>query len=360
MSTKTIKEESFETDDSTVLDYVTLQYEMNRRLLSSSIRNKLRESKEVIAPIDKGLEKQPNVKFLDKITFVLGVALLVLSEYIILARPELMHIFYLLVIIPLVTSRYLVYRMNGWHYFLLDFCYYTNALMIIMVISVFMFNYVTPLFEICFVLANGPLLLAIPLWTNSLVFHDLTKLTSISIHFLPAMVTYTIRWFSDVPVEPSLTFTTGFLYPILFYCFWQATYLIITEVFKRDVIYDEGYMTSIRWLTHFKPHKLYYIIIEKILLMVLTQLVYTIITVLPTFLYYKFRVLQTIWMLFCFFWSAWNGANFYFEIFLYKYQTYLDRFQNIDNPKADSSSTNAVSEKKVDVVGDTPTDMKTD
>ncbi|EKE39956.1 hypothetical protein ENUP19_0156G0030 [Entamoeba nuttalli] len=348
-----------EIDQSTVIDYLSLEYNMNKRLLGSSIRSGLRASKEIVKPIDEGLNKKINIVFLDKVTFVLGVALLVLSEYVFMVRVELMPVFYAFIVIPLVTARYLVYRMNKWHYFLLDFCYYTNFLLLVTTILIFGFKIISPMYEILFVLTNGPLLMAIPVWTNSLVFHDLTKLTSISIHFLPAMVTYSIRWGNIVEIPQSLSFTNGFILPMIAYSIWQTSYLIITEVFKHDLIYQEGYMTSFRWLTQEKPHKLYYFITQTLgmkqsvlFLMVLTQFIYTVITILPTFLYYKYKSLHIVWMLFCFFWAVWNGANFYFEIFLKRYNQYLDSIDKENNSSKNEihHHTNQIPQNKNEII----------
>ena len=52
----------------------------------------------------------------------------------------------------------------------------------------------SPLFKVCSVLANGPLLRGVPVSKNGLVFHDLTKQRGISINSRLAMVVYCIRW----------------------------------------------------------------------------------------------------------------------------------------------------------------------
>ena len=52
----------------------------------------------------------------------------------------------------------------------------------------------SPLFEVCFVPTNGRACGRSRIEKNGLVFHDLTKQTSVSINRLPAMVVYCIRW----------------------------------------------------------------------------------------------------------------------------------------------------------------------
>ena len=66
-------------------------------------------------------------------------------------------------------ARAVYYRMIRWQYFLYDFCYFANA-------SAMMFLWrwkkSATVFRCIFAFANGPVLLAIPLWRNSLVFHS--------------------------------------------------------------------------------------------------------------------------------------------------------------------------------------------
>ena len=70
------------------------------------------------------------------------------------------------------------------------------------------------------------------------------------------MVVSCIRWCRpDVQLADRLDFLSWIVYPLGFYWFWQVTYLIITEVLQRNVIYEEGYMTSLRLLTQEKLHR---------------------------------------------------------------------------------------------------------
>lgn len=46
-----------------------------------------------------------------------------------------------------------------------------------------------------FLLANGPLAFAVPVWRNSLVFHDVEKITSLYIHIFPGLLTYALKWY---------------------------------------------------------------------------------------------------------------------------------------------------------------------
>ena len=74
---------------------------------------------------------------------------------------------------------------------MIDFCYFANYLIMI---YIFCYPQSVTLFRICFVNACGPLLWAIPLYRNSVVFHSLDRITSIYLHMFPALVLYSIRW----------------------------------------------------------------------------------------------------------------------------------------------------------------------
>ncbi|KAI8497703.1 hypothetical protein Bbelb_243550 [Branchiostoma belcheri] len=51
-------------------------------------------------------------------------------------------------------------------------------------------------FQIVFAIANGPLVIAVFFFRNSIVFHSIDRMTSVFIHSLPAYVTYGVRWYS--------------------------------------------------------------------------------------------------------------------------------------------------------------------
>ncbi|XP_078702452.1 uncharacterized protein LOC144928170 [Branchiostoma floridae x Branchiostoma belcheri] len=80
-----------------------------------------------------------------------------------------------------------------WQYFLLDFCYFGNAV-------TYVYIWAAPaeprVFQIVFAIANGPLVIAVFFFRNSIVFHSIDRMTSVFIHSLPAYVTYGVRWYS--------------------------------------------------------------------------------------------------------------------------------------------------------------------
>ena len=162
-----------------------------------SVRNSARrailgdDSRSLRAALRLELARPPRVKALERASFVLGVAALVATQHVLLLHPRRFGDFYAALTVPLLALRFFQFRARKWGAFLLDFCYVVNALSL-------MHLYVLPdspyLFELVFMLANGPLAWAVVLWRNSLVFHSPERLTSLHIHIMPPLLTYAQRW----------------------------------------------------------------------------------------------------------------------------------------------------------------------
>ena len=100
--------------------------------------------------------------------------------------------------IILLSYRWYAYKKTKFHYFLFDFCYFTNILTLVYIwIPSFIIDdsYRGELFTTCFSFAMGPLVSAIVLWRNSLVPHSIDKMTSLFIHISPSLTLWGIRWF---------------------------------------------------------------------------------------------------------------------------------------------------------------------
>lgn len=132
------------------------------------------------------------VRLFDKIYFIMGVLLLVFTTYILGRYPHrAFYNYHTLVIIGLVLFRFYNYRQKGWHYYLFDFCYFANTL-IILFLNFFPKNDI--LFKVFFVYANGPFGVAIPAFKNSMIFHKLDNLISLTIHVIPQVTSWNLKW----------------------------------------------------------------------------------------------------------------------------------------------------------------------
>ncbi|CAN0155360.1 unnamed protein product, partial [Hapterophycus canaliculatus] len=112
------------------------------------------------------------MRMLDKAAFTVGVLTMIVSEYVLLLMPERFWLWYSLMVPVLLLMRYPDYRQRKWLFFYLDFCYYVQVLC---VVAIFLMPHSCSLFKSIFIFTMGSLLWAVPLWRNSLVFHDVDK-----------------------------------------------------------------------------------------------------------------------------------------------------------------------------------------
>ena len=109
----------------------------------------------------------------DKFSFVFGVLGLCLTEAIAVCRMEQFWAWYTLMMLYLLSMRVYLYSRVNMQYFLIDFCYFTcvSCMIAIFIAGPADVN----AFQTVFALANGPVLGALIVWRNSLVFHSIDK-----------------------------------------------------------------------------------------------------------------------------------------------------------------------------------------
>lgn len=97
-------------------------------------------------------------KKMDKNVFVIGVTVTVMTTYFVAAMPWVIPHWYTLLSAFLLSLRFIQYHSEAFHYFMLDFCYFANYLILF-----YLHFYPTSsfLFVLNFVNTNGPLLFAI-------------------------------------------------------------------------------------------------------------------------------------------------------------------------------------------------------
>lgn len=207
-----------------------------------------------------------NIMTRDKFSFVLGVLLIMIIEFVLLMHPTLMGRLYTALLLPLMMARYIIYRADLYHYFMYDFCYYAQ---IMQLIEIYKYPADIRLAKAMFSIANGPLILAVAMWRNSLVFHSLDKMTSIFIHILPALVMFSQRWqdhlsqkefplFEQMDGTIVTTLVDFWFQPFVYYVIWQTLYLIKTEIVsKKKLEYNTSIMTSLRWMVRKKTSASY-------------------------------------------------------------------------------------------------------
>jgi len=297
-----------------------------RKLLENTIRSRRRKLKAIMS--EPGF-----VMTMDKLSFVCGVLTIMVIEAVLLLAPERMDTLYTALLIPLMVARYIIYRADLIHYFMYDFCYYAQVLLLI-------YMYKLPdnieLGKAMFSIGNGPLCIAIIMWRNSLVFHSMDKMTSMFIHILPPLVMFSRRWGDhlakrEFPLYKRIDGTIlsilkdFWLGPFCLYLLWQAIYLVKTEVIsKRKLEYNTDMMTSLRWLTRKKNSTSYKLISvfgehNQLPTFVLIQAVYTLVTFLVIPLLWHSIWLHSIYLGVIFIIALANGATYYFHVFAKRY-----------------------------------------
>jgi len=295
--------------------------------------------------------KTPRViRQIDKVSFCIGVYGLMMTEYVATRAPERFWLFYGVMMPAVVCVRAVYYRMIRWQYFLYDFCYFANLSALWFLWRV---KKNATVFRCIFAFANGPVLLAIPLWRNSLVFHSVDKVQSVFVHAMPCLMTWCGRWYgfgddasrlSVAELDLDLTVLNALMdlmvYPMLAYLFWQALYLVKTEYVDHGKLKrDPALMTSLRWLASdrnsaankfalkmmrriglFGPDEFFDPESTKTkFVFVMFQLSYTIVAFMPIpFCYYNYYAHTALmWAVFAS--SVYNGAVYYIDVFSTRY-----------------------------------------
>uniref|UniRef100_A0A6B2L5R4 Glycerophosphocholine acyltransferase 1 n=1 Tax=Arcella intermedia TaxID=1963864 RepID=A0A6B2L5R4_9EUKA len=305
-----------------------LSEEIKEKGLRTTVEEKIVSSQE---KLNAKLMAVPILRTKDKVSFVLGIILLMLSEFVVISLPQWMWLYYVMMLIPLMVNRFVSYHRSNAHYFMLDFCYYMQVWALIVI---FVYPNDISLFKVFFGLCNGPLLMAVIIWENKMVFHDLDKITSLFIHVFPPLLSYTMRWYTNVEntTDVPITFYDMFCM-VLFYVFWQFLYVLKTEWLDAEKFAkDTSLMSSARWLSSVQPHPIY----KKMMkltsnkatatqILVGVQLFYTIIAILPVNLMFNYHSFHLLSILVAIGFSSWYGASFYFESFTMNYTKRLEQ-----------------------------------
>mmetsp|Transcript_11552 Transcript_11552/g.40404 ORF Transcript_11552/g.40404 Transcript_11552/m.40404 type:complete len:481 (-) Transcript_11552:72-1514(-) len=293
------------------------------------------------------------VTLVDKVAFLLGVLGMLITEFMLVSRPQDFWMWYTATMLPLLVIRYLLYHSRKWHYFMLDFCYAANVLCLV-------FLFAMPdnphVFQIAFASANGPLAWAILAWRNSLVFHSLDKLTSLWIHWQPCLLTYAIRWHSDSARQTvcalddcSFSWADTLAMPIAFYAAWQLLYSYKTDIHDAKKLKDDpSIQTSSRWFLRARSGALYVFAVGMCrrigtlkrdehpdpdswsgkFIFMFSQLVYTVVTLLPCKLFFESQRAHTIFLLLILVVAVWNGGVYYIEVFSKRYVETLKKLRD--------------------------------
>lgn len=270
-------------------------------------------------------QSQMNTKLYQQLTFTFGVFWVSLSAYLAGAHPEqALNIFTFKSFILLPLRAY-IYCSNKNKYFMWDFCYFANLLILFHL-------YVMPdslwLFKLLFACSLGPLSWAVVTWRNSLVFHSLDKITSVFIHLGPPLLMYELRWMTPnfiLTTHPEfnhISWSEAVFYPMCFYFLWQVYYTIRIDWLTSQTIEENDMWTSFRYMTSDRNRDTWmYRICHSCgpkwsrPIYKLVQAGYTTLTLLPVKFIYEYQLFHFLFYMGMYLVCIWNGATFYFNQF---------------------------------------------
>mmetsp|Transcript_71017 Transcript_71017/g.199373 ORF Transcript_71017/g.199373 Transcript_71017/m.199373 type:complete len:569 (+) Transcript_71017:849-2555(+) len=269
-------------------------------------------------------------------------------------RPRRYTVFMMLMIAARVPS----YTHKRWHYFMYDFCYYAQ---ICNLVQCLFMPKACWLFKVNYAFAMGPLLVAVILWRNSLVFHDVDKVITVYIHILPSWLWFVVRWLTvDLPegrlgrlagLEQCGGFGWGdYINCCLMYILWQILYFLKTEVWDAPILNaDPTIQTSLRWLTVDSSKGIHQLVLYLMrkgkfmkpderfdhktfktkLIFMFSQFCYTAVVLLPTPLHYSVFPLSAVYVMGVFGVAIYNGGEYYIEVFSRRYYSQFEGESNL-------------------------------
>ncbi|KAK7060168.1 hypothetical protein VNI00_000932 [Paramarasmius palmivorus] len=291
------------------------------------------------------------VRTREKVSFFFGVMSLLFSALMFGMAPEWVPIAYTIQGAYLLSLRVYLYKKQAYHYFLFDLCYFVTILN-------FVYIWYLPsspaLFVACYCLSHGSLGSAVITWRNSLVFHDIDKVTSLFIHVY-APYTFTVirhfypnaeQRFPALKELHHLNPTRAMLLTGGIYIFWQLLYWKFVLVDRWAKIESGQRTTSFSFLLNNKrgfigrglsaipPN-------TRLWAFMAGQLVYTILTEVPAvYVLYDSPFWSGAFLILIFSVSVWNGGGYYIEVFGRKFERELEQLRK---ELAEASKTSSIS-----------------
>ncbi|KAJ7528730.1 hypothetical protein O6H91_15G016200 [Diphasiastrum complanatum] len=298
------------------------------------------QTKKIISKHANKIAKQADEheQFLNKITYCLGVFCFGTFCYLLGSRPQDIPYLYCLFFIMVAPLRWIYYRIKKWHYYLFDFCYYANAIFMVMLMF---YPSNEKLFMICFSFAEGPLSWALIVWRCSLVFSSIDKIISVLIHLLPGTVFFIVRWWDPSTFPHHSAEATGpwpawpvvdtehalwtwlFVVPLIAYSVWQMLYFLIVNGLRRQrLLNDPEIMTSFRELSRkaSRANNIWWRISgllgdnNRVIMYAVLQGMFTVATMALTVPMFKSYRMHICFELFKVAAAVWNGGNFLFDV----------------------------------------------
>ena len=144
--------------------------------------------------ISRKMKEPEFVRKKDKLFFIIFVNMTIVYYLLFMYNRELFIKFHIMQTTILLGIRYLGYRQHGYHYFFIDFCYFGNLLVILMLLGwIRSFDSFMAIFGYCF----GPILTSAFVYRYSVVPHHFDKMLTYYIHVQPAFIVLITRFYSE-------------------------------------------------------------------------------------------------------------------------------------------------------------------
>ncbi|CAL1526750.1 unnamed protein product [Lymnaea stagnalis] len=268
-----------------------------------------------------------NHRLQSKLVYVLTVVAIVAISHFVLTVKWILPYYYSITTPFLLILRLIMYWKMKYQYFLLDFCYFANTYW-------FLYIWLAPdnkeALVVGYAVANGPLIWALLVFRNSLVFHSLDKVTSLYIHLLPCLLSFVIRWYPDETSEhwykPFAQYEVGFSFfwlvfiPFVFVVCHQVLYIFLVNCVLKP---NEEYLTMYRYLTS-KESSLIFRMCNlfgprfRVQLYVAWGLTLVLIMLLFTPVWYNFFIPHCVVVVFSIIVAIYNGATYYIDVFSFE------------------------------------------
>ncbi|XP_059152524.1 uncharacterized protein LOC131938484 [Physella acuta] len=265
-----------------------------------------------------------NHRLQSKLVYVLTVVSIVAISHFVLTVKWLLPYYYTITTPILIFLRLIMYWKMKYQFFMLDFCYFANTYW-------YLYIWLAPenpeFFVVGFAVANGPLVWALFVFRNSLVFHSLDKVTSLYIHLLPSLLSFVIRWYPEETskywVRPFKHHEIGFsfywlvLLPFIFVVLHQVFYLILVDCILKP---SDEYLTMYRYLTNKESSVIFRMCNMlgqrfRLQMYVAWGLTVALIMLLFNPVWYNFFIPHCVVLVFFIIIAIYNGATYYIDVF---------------------------------------------
>ena len=117
----------------------TRQKQVKRKFQEKSVEIRVNFKKQLRSTITgdpnrslrRHIQEAPQIKFIDKACFTFSIMHLIFTELFVLKFTQYFKDYYAIMLVLLMLARYVTYKSKQYHYFMLDFCYFVNFLVIL-------------------------------------------------------------------------------------------------------------------------------------------------------------------------------------------------------------------------------------